>query len=200
MNGKDVRAARDALSGWDRGQDTLDLARPYDFSARAHEVLRFRGSADGSLYLRGRSLGDYTGTGWGRAQEPEGSQALNYAAYAAASASYGYGSVLACDFAIETARPYDTLFLPYFTLSSAPGGTFVPAGGETAYAGRNLVLTDGGFGPLPDSLRVTARTGDGEVMAVQHRDYPVYGVQFHPESIMTPDGKTMLRNFFSLSA
>ena len=149
-----LRRESDALSGWDRGQDTLDLARPYDFSARAHEVLRFRGSADGSLYLRGRSLGDYTGTGWGRAQEPEGSQALNYAAYAAASASYGYGSVLACDFAIETARPYDTLFLPYFTLSSAPGGTFVPAGGETAYAGRNLVLTDGGFGPLPDSLRL----------------------------------------------
>ena len=53
---------------------------------------------------------------------------------------------------------------------------------------------------LPDCLRVTARTEDGEVMAVQHRDYPVYGVQFHPESIMTPDGKTMLRNFFRLSA
>ena len=51
---------------------------------------------------------------------------------------------------------------------------------------------------LPDCLRVTARTADGEVMAVQHRDYPVYGVQFHPESIMTPDGKTMLRNFFTL--
>ena len=51
---------------------------------------------------------------------------------------------------------------------------------------------------LPECLRVTARTRDGEVMAVQHRDYPVYGVQFHPESIMTPDGKTMLRNFFSL--
>ena len=52
---------------------------------------------------------------------------------------------------------------------------------------------------LPECLRVTARTGDGEVMAVQHRDYPLYGVQFHPESIMTPDGRTMLRNFFSLS-
>ena len=48
---------------------------------------------------------------------------------------------------------------------------------------------------LPDCLRVTARTGDGEVMAVEHRDYPIFGVQFHPESIMTPDGKTMIRNF-----
>lgn len=48
---------------------------------------------------------------------------------------------------------------------------------------------------IPDCLRVTARTEDGEIMAVQHRDYPIYGVQFHPESIMTPDGKQMLTNF-----
>lgn len=48
---------------------------------------------------------------------------------------------------------------------------------------------------IPDCLKVTARIADGEIMSVQHREYPVYGVQFHPESIMTPDGKTMLRNF-----
>ena len=48
---------------------------------------------------------------------------------------------------------------------------------------------------MPDCLRVTARTVDGEIMAVQHMEYPLYGVQFHPESIMTPDGKTMLANF-----
>lgn len=48
---------------------------------------------------------------------------------------------------------------------------------------------------IPDVLEITALTTDGEVMAVQHKDYPIYGVQFHPESIMTPDGKTMLRNF-----
>ena len=51
---------------------------------------------------------------------------------------------------------------------------------------------------IPDCLLVTARTTGGEVMAVQHRDRPIYGVQFHPESIMTPDGKTMLRNFINL--
>lgn len=48
---------------------------------------------------------------------------------------------------------------------------------------------------IPDCLQITARTRDGEVMAVQHREYPIYGVQFHPESIMTPGGKQMLRNF-----
>ncbi|MBR6873840.1 MAG: aminodeoxychorismate/anthranilate synthase component II [Ruminococcus sp.] len=48
---------------------------------------------------------------------------------------------------------------------------------------------------LPDCLKVTARTDDGEVMAVQHREYPIYGVQFHPESILTPLGRQMLKNF-----
>ena len=48
---------------------------------------------------------------------------------------------------------------------------------------------------MPAELLVTAVTEDGEIMAVKHRDYPVYGVQFHPESILTPDGRQMLRNF-----
>lgn len=48
---------------------------------------------------------------------------------------------------------------------------------------------------LPPELKVTARADDGEIMAVQHREYPIYGVQFHPESVMTPDGERMLRNF-----
>ena len=50
-------------------------------------------------------------------------------------------------------------------------------------------------GTIPEELKITARTTDGEVMAVQHKEYPIYGVQFHPESIMTPDGKQMLRKF-----
>ena len=48
---------------------------------------------------------------------------------------------------------------------------------------------------MPDVLKVTAVTDDGEIMAVQHVEYPIYGVQFHPESIMTPDGKAMIQNF-----
>lgn len=49
---------------------------------------------------------------------------------------------------------------------------------------------------LPEELKVTARTVDGEIMAVEHRTNPVYGLQFHPESILTPEGKKMLENFF----
>lgn len=48
---------------------------------------------------------------------------------------------------------------------------------------------------LPEELKVTARSEDGEVMAVEHTRYPVFGVQFHPESVMTPDGKKMIENF-----
>ena len=48
---------------------------------------------------------------------------------------------------------------------------------------------------LPDCLRVTAVTEDGEIMGVQHKVYPMYGVQFHPESILTPEGRQMLKNF-----
>ena len=51
---------------------------------------------------------------------------------------------------------------------------------------------------IPSCLKVTAKTSDGEIMAVQHKDYPIFGVQFHPESIMTPDGKTMLKNFLNI--
>ena len=53
---------------------------------------------------------------------------------------------------------------------------------------------------LPDILRVTARTADGEVMAVQHAAAPVFGVQFHPESILTPHGETIIRNFLEVTA
>ena len=48
---------------------------------------------------------------------------------------------------------------------------------------------------LPPELKITVRTADGEVMAVQHTKYPIYGVQFHPESILTPQGRLILKNF-----
>lgn len=51
---------------------------------------------------------------------------------------------------------------------------------------------------LPDCLAVTAETAEGEIMAVQHVRYPTFGVQFHPESILTPDGRAMLKNFIDL--
>jgi anthranilate synthase/aminodeoxychorismate synthase-like glutamine amidotransferase len=51
---------------------------------------------------------------------------------------------------------------------------------------------------VPDDLEVTARADDGEIMGIRHRRYPVEGVQFHPESILTTEGKRLLRNFLEL--
>jgi anthranilate synthase/aminodeoxychorismate synthase-like glutamine amidotransferase len=51
---------------------------------------------------------------------------------------------------------------------------------------------------VPGSLVVNAQTKEGEIMGVQHRDYPIHGVQFHPESILTRHGKDLLKNFLGL--
>ncbi|MCX8130165.1 MAG: aminodeoxychorismate/anthranilate synthase component II [Clostridia bacterium] len=51
---------------------------------------------------------------------------------------------------------------------------------------------------LPESLVVTAKTINGEIMGLKHAEYSVYGIQFHPESILTPKGKHILRNFLSI--
>ena len=51
---------------------------------------------------------------------------------------------------------------------------------------------------ISESLMVTAKTADGEIMAVEHQNYPVFGVQFHPESVLTPDGEKIIENFMKL--
>jgi anthranilate synthase component 2 len=63
-------------------------------------------------------------------------------------------------------------------------------------AGRyhSLVIAD----PVPPELEACARTADGTIMAVRHRTRPVHGVQFHPESVLTGEGRQLLRNFLEL--
>ena len=57
-----------------------------------------------------------------------------------------------------------------------------------------VVSTDG----FPACLEVTAESPEGQVMALRHREYPIYGIQFHPESVLTPDGKLIIKNFINL--
>jgi anthranilate synthase component 2 len=63
-------------------------------------------------------------------------------------------------------------------------------------AGRyhSLIVAD----PLPPDLEAAARTEDGTLMGVRHRQYPIHGVQFHPESVLTGEGKQLLKNFLDL--
>ncbi len=58
----------------------------------------------------------------------------------------------------------------------------------------SLIVTE----PVPAELEVTARTVEGEIMALKHRSHPSFGVQFHPESILTQHGKQLLKNFLEL--
>jgi anthranilate synthase/aminodeoxychorismate synthase-like glutamine amidotransferase len=51
---------------------------------------------------------------------------------------------------------------------------------------------------LPDALEITAETEEGEIMGLQHREFPIYGVQFHPESILTIEGRKLLANFLRI--
>ncbi len=51
---------------------------------------------------------------------------------------------------------------------------------------------------MPRCFRVTARTSDGEIMGIRHKDFPLWGVQFHPESILTKEGKNILNNFLKM--
>jgi para-aminobenzoate synthetase component 2 len=53
---------------------------------------------------------------------------------------------------------------------------------------------------MPETLQVIASTAQGEIMALRHRTHPIVGVQFHPESILTPHGKQMLHNFLTYMA
>lgn len=105
--------------------------------------------------------------------------------------------------------------LGHQSIGEAFGGTIVKA--PSVVHGKTSVILHGGKGifqgipdrfraaryhslvirpdSMPSELEVTATTEDGVVMGVQHRRFPVFGVQFHPESIATEHGKTLLRNF-----
>jgi anthranilate synthase/aminodeoxychorismate synthase-like glutamine amidotransferase len=51
---------------------------------------------------------------------------------------------------------------------------------------------------VPSCLKITAETAEGEIMGIRHKDFPIWGVQFHPESILTRHGKELLANFLKL--
>jgi len=78
--------------------------------------------------------------------------------------------------------------------------------GKSVFAGLNSPFTATRYhslivkrDTLPDCLEITAETEDGTIMGLMHKEFPIHGVQFHPESILTEDGMKMLENFLSSS-
>lgn len=83
--------------------------------------------------------------------------------------------------------------------------TALLAGGEPLFAGLPNSIPVARYHSLaamadtmPGCLKIIAKTDDGEIMAVRHQTYPIYGLQFHPESIMTPDGAAIMKNFLQI--
>jgi len=84
--------------------------------------------------------------------------------------------------------------------------SFIEHDGEVLFEGLSNPLEVGRYHSLaanresvPDCLTVTARTDNGEIMGVRHKELPMVGVQFHPESVLTPEGDALLNNFLQLS-
>ncbi len=85
--------------------------------------------------------------------------------------------------------------------------SFVQHDNETLFAGLPAPFEAGRYHSLiaapqslPASLQVSAQTDQGEIMAVRHRELPIEGVQFHPESVLTPNGDTLMANFMRINA
>ncbi|MCL7411851.1 MAG: aminodeoxychorismate/anthranilate synthase component II [Methanosarcinaceae archaeon] len=108
--------------------------------------------------------------------------------------------------------------LGHQAINTAFGGTIIhaksgPVHGKTSsiihdnsslFDGISEPLTGGRYhslaiGKLAPELEVTASTYDGIIMGVKHKEYPVYGVQFHPESVLTPEGLKIIKNFLTIS-
>ena len=135
------------VSGWDLGQDSLDLSVPYDCSVLNREIFLLNTSSSGSVYLRGKSYGDYTGTGWAAAAENQHTSALSYAAQVAVR-SPGH---IQQHFQIQGERSYELLYLPYYTISDIVGDVLVPSDGLSSYGGSYYTFRDS-FSELPSSI------------------------------------------------
>lgn len=76
--------------------------------------------------------------------------------------------------------------------------------GSSLYQGLSNPITGGRYHSLaikelPPGIKVTARTGDGIIMGIEHRERPIFGLQFHPESVLTPDGLKIVENFLKVA-
>lgn len=115
----------------------------------------------------------------------------------------------------HTSVPLMGICLGHQSIGYAFGGEVIRAGrimhgkvspvhhdGKMIFAGLPNPFTAGRYHSLlvnpetlPDCLEISAQTAEGEIMGLRHKEYPVEGIQFHPESVLTPQGKRVIRNF-----
>ena len=116
-------------SAWNDGTDNLNLNNPFDASQLTRTAFHLKTDTSGTIYLRGRSYGDYHGTFWSPAVENTHGRALSYTAYAINRLRETN------HFELSSSMPYDILYLPYFTESEHVGDVQINAESRTAYAG-----------------------------------------------------------------
>ncbi len=137
-------------AGWSSADGALDLTQPFDRSQQDQPVFRLNADQSGSIYLRGRNFGDYTGTGWTAASENSHSSALSYAAQTV----FRSASREEHHFRIRSQNTYPLLYLPYYSLTEGSGDLSVSSEGRKNYSGEYYTpLSGAGFAELPDALR-----------------------------------------------
>lgn len=120
-----------APAGWKRNEDGLDLTCPFDYSALPETAMIVRTDVSGTIYLRGKSYGDYTGTTWGAAVEEKRSNVLDYFTL---SMNERFETAIHA-FDVTTPHTYDVLYLPYYTKTGKLGDVAVPSTDEKGYRG-----------------------------------------------------------------
>ena len=152
-----------APSGWDQGRDDLDLTADFDASALDDEAFRVTASTDGSLYFRGRSYGDYTGTSWSAAVENSHGKALSFVGQGIASMP----ETVTGEFQLKSPTVYDVLYLPYYSISATESDVCVPAENYSNYSGV-YYLSSIGADALTPSVVFPA---DQQAEELRYRDY-----------------------------
>ena len=142
-----------APSGWGHDQDILDLTSPFDYSSLPQTAMTLRTDVSGTIYLRGKSYGDYMGTAWSPAVENSHGNALNYAGHSILN----HQDTEKHPFQLFTPAAYDILYLPYFTMTGSLGDISVPSDELTSYGGDFYRLSSDPYHPdsdyaLPASL------------------------------------------------
>lgn len=201
LQGKEDVARSRFQSSWDGAENEMQLDHPYDLEHAELKVLQVRAETDGPLYLRTKSYGDYTGTGWAAAKDLLEGSSLPLTAFAAAQVPTARSRALE----IRTYLDLDALCLPYYSAVSGNSDSFVPSEGKVNY---RVTFTD--YRGQVSALRLPADAAENEAL---YRRYAYENYTQLPDStrraaqvicaqadfnIDTPEGIEQVANYIRL--